>query len=84
MSSTSSASGRITDPGRTLGIVGFVLAFLAPPIGMILCLRARRLSGALAFDNTLAKAGSLIGLALTVAWAIFLALLILLLVAYNL
>lgn len=49
------------DPGKTLGIVGLVLAFIAPLIGLIVSLVARSKSKAAGFQNGLATAGIVIG-----------------------
>ena len=57
--------GMVEDPGKTLGIVGFVLAFVAPLVGLILSIVARRQSTSAGFDNGLAKAGVIIGAVLT-------------------
>ncbi|MDN5727435.1 MAG: hypothetical protein L0G99_16135 [Propionibacteriales bacterium] len=71
------------DPGRTLGVVGLVFAFLVPPVGLAVCHLAKRRSGALAFDNTLAKVGSVIALVLTVLWCLVVAMVITLVLAAN-
>lgn len=50
------------DPGKTLGIVGLVLAFLAPLIGLILSIIARNQSRNAGFENKLAKAGIIVSI----------------------
>ncbi|QJW35360.1 DUF4190 domain-containing protein [Cellulosimicrobium protaetiae] len=47
----------IEDPGKTLGIVGFVFAFIGPLLGLIFSIIARNKSKAAGFDNQLAKWG---------------------------
>jgi len=49
-------------PGKTLGIVGLILAFLAPLIGFIVSLVARSQSKKAGVSNTPATAGIIIGL----------------------
>ncbi len=49
-------------PGRTLGIVGFVLAFLAAPIGVILSIVALVQSRKAGAKNGFALAGIIIGI----------------------
>lgn len=49
-------------PGRTLGIVGLVLAFLAAPIGLILSIVAMVQSRKAGAKNGFALAGIIIGL----------------------
>jgi len=44
-------------PGKTLGIVGVVLAFLAPPLGLILSIVAKVQSKSAGVKNTPATAG---------------------------
>jgi hypothetical protein len=48
-------------PGKTLGIVGFVLAFLASPIGLILSIVAMVQSKKAGAKNGFALAGIIIG-----------------------
>jgi hypothetical protein len=66
------------DPGKTLGIVGLVLAIVAPVIGIIVSAIARGQSQKAGFQNQYAKIGLIIGIILTVigliggiAYAIF-------------
>lgn len=53
-------------PGKTLGLIGFILAIVAPLIGLIVSVIARKQSKAAGMPNTLAKAGIIIGAILTV------------------
>ena len=54
------------DPGKTLGIVGLVLAILAPVIGIIVSAIARSQSQKAGFQNQFAKIGLIVGIVLTV------------------
>lgn len=54
------------DPGKTLGIVGLVLAFVAPLIGLILSIIARNKSKKAGHNNSLALIGIIVGAVLTV------------------
>ena len=54
------------DPAKTLSIVGLVLAIVAPLIGLIISIVARKQSRAAGYDNGMAKAGVIIGAILTV------------------
>ena len=53
-------------PGQTLGIVGLVLAIVAPLIGLIVSIIARKQSREAGFENQLAKIGVIVGAILTV------------------
>jgi hypothetical protein len=53
-------------PGKTLGIVGLVLAILAPLIGLIISFVANNQSKAAGYPNQLAKIGIIVGAILTV------------------
>lgn len=53
-------------PGKTLGIVGLVLAIVAPVVGLIISIVARKQSREAGVDNGLAKAGVIVGAILTV------------------
>jgi hypothetical protein len=55
-------------PGKTLGIVGLILAFVAPLIGVIVSAIANSQSKAAGIKNTPAKAGIIIGIILTVLY----------------
>jgi hypothetical protein len=57
-------------PGKTLGIVGLILAFLAAPIGFIISLVARGQSKKAGVPNGPATAGIIIGLILTLIWIV--------------
>ena len=52
-------------PGRTLGIVGLVLAIVAPLIGVIVSAVAFSQSKKAGYSNTLARVGIIVGAALT-------------------
>ncbi|MBA8793782.1 ABC-type Na+ efflux pump permease subunit [Friedmanniella endophytica] len=58
-------------PGKTLGIVGVVLAFLAPLVGLILSAVALNQSKAVGVKNTPAKVGLIVGIILTVLYIVF-------------
>jgi hypothetical protein len=57
-------------PGKTLGIVGLILAFLLPLIGFIVSLVARSQSKKAGVSNGPATAGIIIGLVLTLFYVI--------------
>lgn len=57
-------------PGKTLGIVALVLAFLAPLIGAILGFVARNQSKAAGVENTPAKIAIILGIIFTVVYVI--------------
>lgn len=59
-------------PGKTLGIVALILAFLAPLIGAILGFVAKAQSKAAGIKNTPATAAIVIGLILTVLYLVLL------------
>ena len=54
------------DPGRTLGIVGLILAFFCSLIGMIISIVAYRQSAQAGYKNNIALAGIIVGAALLV------------------
>ena len=58
-------------PGKTLGIVGLVLAILAAPVGLIISIVANNQSKAAGYPNQLAKIGIIVGAILTALWLIF-------------
>ena len=61
-------------PGKTLGIVGLVLAILIPLIGLIISIIAKSQSKKAGRDNTPAKIGVIIGailVGLGVLWILF-------------
>ena len=53
-------------PGKTLGIVGLVLAILVPLVGLIISFVANNQSKAAGYPNQLAKIGIIVGAILTV------------------
>lgn len=59
-----------SDAGKTLGIVGLVLAILAPVIGLIVSIIARNQSKAAGVENTPAKIGIIVGIVLTALYVI--------------
>ena len=64
------AAGTGEDPGKTLGIVGLVLAIVAPLIGLIVSIIARNKSKQAGFQNGLAKAGIIVSIILMVLYVI--------------
>jgi hypothetical protein len=58
--------------GKTLGIVGLVLAFLAPLIGLIVSIIARNQSKAAGVENTPAKVGLILSIVFLVLYVILL------------
>jgi hypothetical protein len=54
------------DPGRTLGIVGLILAFFCNLIGMIISIVAYRQSAQAGYKNNIALAGIIVGAVLLV------------------
>jgi hypothetical protein len=53
-------------PGKTLGIVGLILAVVAPVVGIIISAVALSQSKKAGFENKLAKVGLIVGIVLTV------------------
>lgn len=53
-------------PGKTLGIVGLVLAIFMNVVGLIISIIARNQSKAAGFPNTPAKAGIIVGIITTI------------------
>jgi hypothetical protein len=53
------------DPGKTLGLVGLILAFVANVIGLIVSIVAFRKSKKAGFNNGLAKGGIIVGIITT-------------------
>jgi hypothetical protein len=49
------------DPGRTLGIVGLILAFFCSLIGLIISIIAYRQSQQAGYQNNIALAGIIVG-----------------------
>lgn len=58
------------DPGRTLGIVGLVCAFLCSLVGLVLSIVAYNKSKAAGFDNGIAKAGIVVAIVFMVLGAV--------------
>lgn len=58
-------------PGKTLGIVGLVLAIFMNVVGLIISIVARNQSKAAGFPNTPAKAGIIVGIITTVLAIIY-------------
>ncbi|MGV8885741.1 MAG: DUF4190 domain-containing protein [Microbacteriaceae bacterium] len=64
------------DPGKTLGIIGLILAFVAWPVGLILSFVAKSKSKKAGFGNTPAVIGIVVGfiaLVITIAVVAFVA-----------
>ena len=67
--------GTVQDPqANVVAIVGFVLAFVAPPIGIILSAIAVSKAGKTGIDSKLAKWGLALSIIFTVLYLIFVAL----------
>jgi preprotein translocase subunit SecG len=60
----------VEDPGKTLGIVGFVLAFVFAVAGIVVSAIARKKSREAGFDNQLAKWGLILSIVFTAIGAI--------------
>ncbi|MFJ6001516.1 hypothetical protein [Arthrobacter sp. NPDC092385] len=58
------------NPGRTLGIVGFILAIVLPPVGLIISIIAFVKSRRAKMGNGFALAGIIIGVLFTIGLAI--------------
>lgn len=54
------------DPGKTLGIVGLVLAIVVPVVGIIVSIIAMNTSKKAGFENKLGKIGLIVGIVLTI------------------
>ncbi|MFD6054589.1 DUF4190 domain-containing protein [Agromyces sp. NPDC060279] len=68
-------------PGKTLGIVGLVLAIITPLIGLIISAVAQSQSKKAGYPNGLAKAGVIVGSILTALGVIFFIIYIVIIVA---
>ncbi|GAA4691161.1 hypothetical protein APR04_005891 [Promicromonospora umidemergens] len=72
MTETTSApavQGAVQDPqANTLAIVGFILAFIAPPIGIVLSWIAVSKAGKAGFDSKLSKWGLGLSIVFTVLY----------------
>jgi hypothetical protein len=53
-------------PGKTLGLIGLILAIVAPVVGIIVSAVALSQSKKAGFENKLAKIGLIVGIVLTV------------------
>jgi hypothetical protein len=62
---TTPAAAPADFPGKTLGIVGLVLAILVPLVGLIISAVANSQSKAAGYPNQLAKIGIIVGAILT-------------------
>jgi hypothetical protein len=71
MTNSPTPSATTNDPGRVLGIVGFILAFLIPLVGLILSIVAFTQSRKVGIRNTLAFAGIIIAAVFMVIGIIF-------------
>jgi small-conductance mechanosensitive channel len=68
---TASTPVAAEDPGRTLGIIGLILSIVASVAGLIVSVIARNRSRAAGFDNTIAKAGIIVGIITTVLVVVY-------------
>jgi hypothetical protein len=69
--SAPSVDGTVQDPqANTVAIVGFVLAFLAPPIGIIVSAIAASKAGKAGLDSKLAKWGLGLSIVFTVLYLV--------------
>jgi hypothetical protein len=69
--SAPSVEGTVQDPqANTVAIVGFVLAFLAPPIGIIVSAIAASKAGKAGLDSKLAKWGLGLSIVFTVLYLV--------------
>jgi hypothetical protein len=59
-----------TDPGRTLGIVGLVLSFVAALVGLVVSIIAYRKSKKAGYKNGIALAGIIVGAVVTAVYVI--------------
>ncbi|MCY0905238.1 DUF4190 domain-containing protein [Arthrobacter sp. H14-L1] len=58
----------VQDPGKTLGIIGLVLAFLISIAGLVVSIIALQKSKAAGFKNTPAKVGIFVSIIVSVLW----------------
>lgn len=58
----------LSDPNVLKGIVGLVVAFFVPPIGLPVSIVAKRRSAAEGFQNQWATAGMYVGCATLIMW----------------
>ncbi len=66
-----SGAAPATYPGKTLGIVGLILSFVAAIVGLIVSAIALNQSKKAGFKNTPAKVGLILGIVFSVLWIIF-------------
>ena len=59
------------DPGKTLGILALVFAFVFSPVGIVLGAIGGKKSKEAGFDNQLAKWGLILGIVFTALWIIY-------------
>ena len=59
-----------TDPGRTLGIVGLVLSFVAAAVGLVVSIIAYRRSKKAGYKNGIALAGIVVGAVVTAIYVV--------------
>jgi hypothetical protein len=64
------AAGPAPVPGKTLGIVGLIVAFFFPLVGLILSIVARSQSKRVGVPNTPATAGIVVGIVFIVVYII--------------
>jgi hypothetical protein len=60
----------VTNPGRGLGIAGLVLAFLIPPLGLILSIVAKVQSSKAGVRNGVATAGIIVSIVVMILWIV--------------
>jgi hypothetical protein len=73
-SSAPAATGAAQDPqANTLAIVGFILAFIAPPIGIVVSAIAVSKAGKAGLDSKLSKWGLGLAIVFTVLYLAFVA-----------
>ncbi|MFI2105433.1 hypothetical protein ACH436_19225 [Isoptericola sp. NPDC019693] len=58
-------------PGKTMGIVGFVLAFIVAPAGIVVSAMALSESKKVGYPNTLGKWGLWLSIAFTALWVLY-------------
>lgn len=68
---TTAPVGPADFPGKTLGIVGLVLAIVAPLVGVVVSAVALSQSKKAGFENKLAKIGLIVGIVLTALIIVF-------------
>ena len=61
----------VEDPGKTLGIVGVILAFVVSVAGIIVSAIARKKSREAGFDNQLAKWGLILSIIFTAVGTLY-------------